>query len=90
MSELFTGEGTSLVAACTAAAAHRRDHHHAATAPCHPHAVEVVHLGARAVVVCHDCGSDSGFLWKREADAVAAAHRSGTVGGGSPALRPAV
>jgi hypothetical protein len=30
--------------------------------------------------VCHDCESDSGFLPEREADAVAAAHRSRTVG----------
>jgi hypothetical protein len=82
-------EGASLVAACTASAVHRRDHHHAAATSCHPHVVEVVHLGHRAVVVCHDCESDSGFLGEREAEAVAAAHRSGTVGGGSPALRPA-
>ena len=82
-------EGASLVAACTASAVHRRDHHHAAATSCHPHVVEVVHLGHRAVVVCHDCESDSGFLGEREAEAVAAAHRSGTVGGGSPALLPA-
>ena len=63
--------GAALVAACTAAAAHRRDHHHAAAGTCHPHAVEVVHLGHRAVTVCHDCESDSGFLPEREAEAVA-------------------
>jgi len=56
---------------------------------CHPHVVEVVHLGHRAVVVCHDCESDSGFLRERKAEAVAAAHRSGLVGDGGPALRPA-
>jgi hypothetical protein len=82
-------EGAALVAACTAAAAHRRDHHHPIAISCHPHAVEVVHLGHRAVVVCHDCESDSGFLPEREADAVAAAHRGRTVGDGSPALGPA-
>jgi hypothetical protein len=64
------------VATCTVAAAHRRDHGHPSTADaCHPHAVEVVHLGARAVCVCHDCGADSGFLPRREAETLAAAHR---------------
>jgi hypothetical protein len=82
-------ERAALVEACTAAAAHRRDHHHVASSSCHPHVVEVVHLGHRAVAVCHDCESDSGFLPERDAEAVAAAHRSGTVDGGSPILRPA-
>jgi hypothetical protein len=64
------------VAACTMAAAHRRDHQHSPAADdCHPHAVEVVHLGSRAVCVCHDCRLDSGFLPRREAEALAVGHR---------------
>jgi hypothetical protein len=64
------------VAACTMAAAHRRDHEHRAdTQSCHPHVVEVVHLGTRAVCVCHDCRLDSGFLPRREAEVMAAGHR---------------
>jgi hypothetical protein len=74
------------VAACTAEAAHRRDHHHAPPTTCHPHAVEVVHLGHRAVTVCHDCGADSGFLPEREADAVAQTHRNQTLGDRCPTL----
>ena len=61
------------VAACTMAAAHRRDHKHNLGADdCHPHVVEIVHLGRRAVTVCHDCRLDSGFLPGREAEALAA------------------
>jgi hypothetical protein len=64
------------VAACTMAAAHRRDHEHGLGADdCHPHVVEVVHLGRRAVTVCHDCRLDTGFLPRREAEALAAGHR---------------
>lgn len=64
------------VAACTRAAAHRRDHDHSLGADaCHPHVVEVVHLGRRALCVCHDCGLDTGFLPPREAEALAAGHR---------------
>jgi hypothetical protein len=81
--------GAALVAACTAAAAHRRDHHHVDGGDCHPHAVEVVHLGHRAVVVCHDCEADTGFLSEREADAMATDHRARTVGAANPALGPA-
>ena len=67
------------VAACTMAAAHRRDHEHRVGAEsCHPHAVEVVHLGSRAVCVCHDCRLDSGFLPARAAAALAAGHRDMT------------
>lgn len=82
-------ESATSVAACTAAAAHRRDHHHAAAATCHPHAVEVVHLGHRAVTVCHDCESDSGFLPAREAQAVAHAHSLQTSGEADVRLGPA-
>ena len=39
------------VAACTVEASHRRDHHHGDDGACHPHLVEVVHLGRRAVAV---------------------------------------
>lgn len=64
------------VAACTTAAAHRRDHEHRPDdESCHPHVVEVVHLGAQAVCVCHDCRADSGFLPSRDAEALAASHR---------------
>jgi hypothetical protein len=67
------------VAACTAAAAHRRDHQHTVGAQCcHPHAVEVVHLGRRGVTVCHDCRADSGFLPDRQAERLAEEHRGQT------------
>jgi hypothetical protein len=89
MSGCSAEEGAALVEACTAAAVHRRDHHHPVATSCHPHVVEVVHLGHRAVVVCHDCESDSGFLPEREADAMAAAHRGRTAEEGTPALGPA-
>ncbi len=68
------------VATCTVEAAHRRDHHHVgADDACHPHAVEVVRLGDRAVMVCHDCCTDSGFVAAREADHRAHQHRIDTL-----------
>ena len=71
------------VAACTVDAVHRRDHDHdAVDGSCHPHLVEVVHLGRRAVVVCHDCRRDSGFIPERDADRLAEAHRLDTAGTG--------
>ncbi len=73
------------VAACTVDAVHRRDHHHDDDEACHPHLVEVVHLGRRAVAVCHDCGRDSGFLPERDAEELASAHRLETLGDGDPA-----
>lgn len=72
------------VAACTVDAVHRRDHHHEGDQACHPHLVEVVHLGRRAVAVCHDCGVDSGFLPERDADRLASDHRDETAGQGCP------
>ena len=66
------------VAACTVDAVHRRDHDHEGEEACHPHRVEVVHLGRRAVAVCHDCRRDSGFLRERDADRLAADHRHET------------
>jgi hypothetical protein len=72
------------VAVCTVDAAHRRDHHHAGEEACHPHLIEVIHLGRRAVAVCHDCGRDSGFLPEREADRLASAHREETAGNEYP------
>jgi hypothetical protein len=68
------------VAACTMAAAHRRrDHQHSLGADdCHPHVVEVVHLGSTAATVCHDCRLDSGFLPHREAELLAIGHREQT------------
>ena len=69
------------VAACTVDAVHRRDHvHDEGSDTCHPHLVEVVHLGRRAVVVCHDCRRDSGFLPDRDADRLASSHRQETEG----------
>jgi hypothetical protein len=74
------GDAAAEVAASTAAAAHRRDHHHhdVETQCCRPHCVEVVHLGQRAVAVCHDCEMDSGFLPHREAERLADRHRETT------------
>jgi len=67
------------VAACTTAAAHRRDHHHEGKSQCcQPHCVQVVHLGQRAVAVCHDCQMDSGFLPHRDAERLAEQHREDT------------
>jgi len=66
------------VATCTLDAVHRRDHQHGEDEACHPHLIEVVHLGRRAVVVCHDCRRDSGFLPERDADRLASAHREET------------
>lgn len=67
------------VAACTIVAAHRRDHQHSLGADdCHPHVVEVVHLGDTAATICHDCRLDSGFLAHREAELLAAGHREQT------------
>ena len=73
------GEAAQEVAACAAAAAHRRDHHHTAESQCcQPHCVEVVHLGQRAVAICHDCRRDSGFLPHRDAERLAEQHREST------------
>lgn len=58
-------------------AAHRRDHAHVDDA-CVPHSIEVVHLGERAVMVCHDCRTDSGFLPSRDAEQIARAHEADT------------
>ena len=75
-----THHQSAAVAACTVVAAHRRDHHHGDNEACRPHLIEVVHLGRRAVAVCHDCRRDSGFLPEREADRLADAHRQETDG----------
>jgi hypothetical protein len=69
--------GVDAVAASTIVAAHRRDHDVRAV-ECHPHAVEVVYLGDRAVVVCHDCAADTGFLPRRTAEHIAHHHRDVT------------
>jgi hypothetical protein len=67
------------VAACTATAAHERDHDHTLSVQCcHPHAVQVVYLGQRALTVCHDCRADSGFLPYREAVPSASPRGTGT------------
>ena len=78
------------VAACTVAAAHRRDHEHEKARECHPHVVEVVHLGHRAVTICHDCHADSGFVPEREAETLARQHLDQTVGECSIPLTAAV
>jgi hypothetical protein len=88
MEQTHIGLAVVDVAACTAAAAHRRDHHHAPGGDCcHPHAVEVIGLGERAVAVCHDCGTDSGFVPWRLADKLAVEHQHDTVSG-SVVMRP--
>jgi hypothetical protein len=74
------------VAACTVDAVHRRDHHHEGEETCHPHLIEVIHLGRRAVAVCHDCCRDSGFLAERDADLLASAHRRETTADGYSAF----
>jgi hypothetical protein len=69
----------AMVAASTVAAAHRRDHaHDTVEACCHPHRVEVIRLGRKAVTVCHDCCADTGYLDARDAECVATAHRRQT------------
>jgi hypothetical protein len=35
----------------------------------------VVHLGSQAVMVCHDCLEDSGFLAHRQAEHLAIEHQ---------------
>lgn len=78
------------VAACTVTAVHRRDHHHPlAGQACHPHTVEVVLLGQRAVTVCHDCGTDSGFVPQRLAERLADGHRGQTLVDSVSLPRPA-
>jgi hypothetical protein len=80
---------SAAVAACTAAAAHRRDHRHGPHEECHPHVVEVVRLGTLAVAVCHDCGSDSGFVPEREAETISLLHRQSTLAESAPLNPPA-
>jgi transcriptional regulator of nitric oxide reductase len=60
------------------AAVHRRDHAHAEAGPCHPHSVEVVHLGTASIAVCHDCVFESGFHTVRECERAATDHRLAT------------
>jgi hypothetical protein len=62
------------------AAVHRRDHVHAdgAESGCHPHTVEVVHLGSASIAVCHDCVYESGFESVRECERAASQHRVAT------------
>jgi hypothetical protein len=75
------------VAACTSMAAHGRDHTHAFSVECcHPHAVELVFLGRRAMTVCHDCREDSGFLPRWEAERLARGHRDQTRGANAEVL----
>jgi hypothetical protein len=62
------------VALSTTAAVHRRDHVHADES-CHPHVVEVIGLGPHAMVVCHDCAKDTGFMDGRRAEEIAERHR---------------
>lgn len=81
VAEVDPSPGRAGVAACLATAAHGRDHDHALSAQyCHPHSVQVVYLGRRALTVCHDCCQDSGFLPSREAERLAEAHRDQTRG----------
>lgn len=90
MSQLRDRVVVAQVAACTTTAAHGRDHDHRVSAQrCHPHAVEVIFLGRRAMTVCHDCRADSGFLPYREAERLADGHRDQTRGD-NVSLAPAV
>jgi hypothetical protein len=82
MFESTHNRSTDPVAACTVDAVHRRDHHHEGEQTCYPHLIEVVHLGPRAIAVCHDCCRDSGFLPERDADQLASAHRHETAADG--------
>jgi hypothetical protein len=82
------GNAMTMVAACTVAAAHRRDHAHQQGDGCHPHRVEVIRLGRQAVVVCHDCCADTGYLVARSAETLAAAHRRQTVRDHAPLASP--
>jgi hypothetical protein len=68
-------DATEPVALSTASAVHRRDHVHEDGRLCHPHVVEVIGLGHSAMAVCHDCGSDTGFMDARRAEQVADRHR---------------
>jgi len=78
--------GLDEVELCTVRAAHRRDHDHGSQLEhCHPHVVEVVHLGDRAVMVCHDCRTDSGFIAHRQAEVLAGEHRHDTYADVPPA-----
>lgn len=79
---------TDPVAASTVDAVHRRDHQHGDADACHPHLIEIVHLGRRAVAVCHDCCQDSGFLPERDADRLASVHRQETADAGDSPLLP--
>jgi hypothetical protein len=63
------------VALSTASAGHRRDHVHEDGQACHPHVVEVIGLGHSAMVVCHDCARDTGFMVAKRAEEVAQRHR---------------
>jgi len=73
-------ETRAAVAAVTLAAVHGRDHRHAGGADCMPHCTQVVHLGQRAAMVCHDCGTDSGFVDPRAAEELARRHTEATRG----------
>lgn len=84
------GRPATAVATCTVQAVHRRDHDHSRHEDCcHPHAVEVVHLGRHALVACHDCGTDSGFVPGRDAERIAGEHRKETRAGSVPLPRAA-
>ena len=76
------------VAAGTAAAAHRRDHRHESQQECHPHDLEVVHLGQLAHAVCYDSATDSGFVPGREAEAISSIHRQSTLTATVPLNQP--
>jgi len=85
MSDSTPEQSKDPVAACTVDAVHRRDHHHHdGEEVCHPHLIEVVHLGRRAIAVCHDCCRDSGFLAEHDADLLASAHRRETIANSYP------
>jgi hypothetical protein len=61
----------------TLTAVHRRDHAHGSDS-CHPHEVEVVHLGPVAMTVCHDCSYEFGFDDTHSCERIAQEHRAAT------------
>jgi hypothetical protein len=65
------------IVTATLAAVHRRDHRHDGDC-CHPHDVEIVHLGRSAMAVCHDCGFSYGFEVEAECRHAAEIHQSAT------------
>jgi len=76
--EVMTTHATEPIVRAMLAAVHRRDHEHSES-KCHPHSVEVVHLGNASIAVCHDCNFESGFHTVRDCERAASEHRLNAV-----------